>query len=106
DSMDRNTIGPRLDDHHFFLKRVNTEFVKIVSTKEGRMRVWERGAGETWDCGTGASAVGVAGVITDRTEREVTIHVKGGDLLIEWRDNKPVHMMGGAEEVFHGRVKS
>ena len=66
---------------------------------------WERGAGETWACGTGASAAGVAGVITGRTEREITIHLKGGDLLIEWRDNNRVYMTGGAEEVFHGTVK-
>ncbi len=105
DSLDLEKIGPRFEHHPFFPKRVNTEFVKIVSPKEVRMRVWERGAGETWACGTGASAVGVAGAITDRTEREVTIHVKGGDLLIDWRDNNRVYMTGGAEEVFHGMVK-
>ena len=68
------------------------------------MRTWERGAGETWACGTGASAVGVAGVITGRTARKVTVHLKGGDLVIEWRDNNRVYMTGGATEVFHGTV--
>jgi diaminopimelate epimerase len=68
------------------------------------MRVWERGAGETWACGTGASAVGVAGVLTGRTERKITVHLKGGDLLIEWRENNHVYMTGAAVEVFQGKV--
>jgi diaminopimelate epimerase len=69
------------------------------------MRVWERGAGETWACGTGASAVAVAGVLGGKTERNLTVHLKGGDLLIEWRDNNRVYMTGAAEEVFQGTVK-
>jgi diaminopimelate epimerase len=105
DSLDLEKIGPRFEHHAFFPKRVNTEFIKIMSPKEVKMRVWERGAGETWACGTGASAVGVAGVISDRTERELTIHLKGGDLFIEWRDNNRVYMTGAAEEVFQGTVK-
>jgi diaminopimelate epimerase len=105
DSLDLEKTGPKFEHHPFFPKRVNTEFVKVLGPNEVKMRVWERGAGETWACGTGASAVGVAGVLTGRTEREVTIHLKGGDLLIEWRDNNRVYMTGGAEEVFHGSVK-
>src|SRR5437867_3222828 len=73
DSLDLKKIGPRFEHHPFFPKRVNTEFVKIVSPKEVRMRVWERGAGETWACGTGASAVGVAGAVSDRTEEPATL---------------------------------
>ena len=84
---------------------MNTEFVKVRALNEVKMRVWERGAGETWACGTGASAVGVAGVLTGRTEREVTIRLKGGDLLIEWREDNRVYMTGAAEEVFHGTIK-
>ncbi len=104
DALDLQKIGPRFEHHPFFPKRVNTEFIKILTPKEVQMRVWERGAGETWACGTGASAVGVAGVITGRTERQITVHLKGGDLLIEWRDNNHVYMTGGAEEVFRGTV--
>jgi diaminopimelate epimerase len=104
DSLDLEKIGPSFEHHPFFPKRVNTEFVKVLSPEEVNMRVWERGAGETWACGTGASAVGVAGVITGRTGREITIHLKGGDLLIEWRDNNRVYMTGAAEEVFRGTV--
>ena len=105
DSLDLEKLGPKFEHHAFFPKRVNTEFIKILSRGEVQMRVWERGAGETWACGTGASAVCVAGVITDRTDRELTIHLKGGDLLIDWRDDNRVYMTGGAEEVFHGVVE-
>jgi len=104
DSLDLEKIGPHFEHHKFFSKRVNTEFIKIISPSEVKMRTWERGAGETWACGTGASAVGVAGVLTGRTARKVTIHLKGGDLVIEWRANNRVYMTGGAAEVFHGRV--
>jgi diaminopimelate epimerase len=106
DALDLQKIGPRFEHHPFFPKRVNTEFVKLLMPNEVRMRVWERGAGETWACGTGASAVTVAGVLVGKTERTLTLHLKGGDLFIEWRekDNR-VYMTGGAEEVFHGTVK-
>ena len=63
DSLDLEKIGPRFEHHPFFPKRVNTEFIKVINPAEVKMRVWERGAGETWACGTGASAVGVAGVL-------------------------------------------
>ena len=105
ESLDLRKIGPRFEHHVFFPRRVNTEFIHIISPNEVKMRVWERGAGETWACGTGACAVGVAGVLAGRTEREITVHLKGGDLLVEWRDNNRVYMTGGAEEVFHGSIK-
>ena len=105
DHLELEKIGPRFEHHPFFPKRVNTEFVCVVSPHEVRMRVWERGAGETWACGTGACAVGVAGSLIGKTERKVTVHLRGGDLLIEWRENNHVYMTGGAEEVFHGTVK-
>jgi diaminopimelate epimerase len=105
DSLDLEKLGPQFEHHRLFPKRVNTEFIKIMTRSEVRQRTWERGAGETWACGTGASAVGVAGVITGRTERKVTIHLKGGDLIIEWRPNNRVYMTGGAVEVFHGTVR-
>ncbi len=104
DTLDLEKLGPRFEHHQFFPKRVNTEFIKILNPKEVKMRVWERGAGETWACGTGASAVGVAGGLTERTERKITVHLKGGDLFIEWRDNDHVYMAGEAEEVFQGTV--
>jgi diaminopimelate epimerase len=105
DSLDLEKFGPKFEHHSFFPKRVNTEFIKVLNRGEVKMRVWERGAGETWACGTGASAVGVAGTMTGRTDREITIHLKGGDLLIEWRDNNRVYMTGAAAEVFHGVIE-
>ena len=82
---------------------MNTEFIKIQSPSEVKMRVWERGAGETWACGTGASAVGVAGVLTGRTER-VTVHVKA-EIFSSSGAKTTVSMTGGAEEVFQGTVR-
>jgi diaminopimelate epimerase len=106
DSLDLEKIGPGFERHVFFPKRVNTEFIKVLQPNEVNMRVWERGAGETWACGTGASAAAVAGVLAGKTERELTLHLKGGDLFIEWRErNNRVYMTGGAEEVFHGSVR-
>jgi diaminopimelate epimerase len=104
DSLDLEKLGPRFEHHEFFPRRVNTEFIKVFNPEEVKMRVWERGAGETWACGTGASAVCVAGALTGRTHRNVTVHLKGGDLYIEWRDDDHVYMTGGAEEVFQGTV--
>jgi diaminopimelate epimerase len=106
DSLNLEKLGPSFEHHVFFPKRVNTEFIKVVEPDEVKMRVWERGAGETWACGTGASAVTVAGVLAGKTERELTLHLKGGDLSIEWREsNNRVYMTGGAEEVFSGTVR-
>lgn len=105
DRLDLERIGPRFEHHSFFPKRVNTEFVKVLGPQEIRMRVWERGAGETWACGTGACAVAVAGALTGKTEKKITVHLRGGDLQIEWRDNNRVYMTGGAEEAFKGTVK-
>ncbi len=96
-------IGPQTEVDSHFPKRVNVEFVEVVSRNELKQRTWERGSGETFACGTGACAVCVAGVLTDRTNREVTIHLRGGDLSIEWneKDNR-VYMTGPAVEVFSG----
>ena len=104
ETLDLASLGPKFEHHRFFPKRVNTEFIQIISPQEVKMRVWERGAGETWACGTGASAAGVAGVVTGRTARRITVHLKGGDLWIEWRENNHVYMTGAAVEVFQGTV--
>lgn len=105
DALDLERIGPSFENHPFFPNRVNTEFVKVLGPREVRMRVWERGAGETWACGTGACAVAVIGSLTGRTERQATVHLLGGDLSIEWRSDNRVYMTGGAEEVFRGTVQ-
>ncbi len=105
DGLDLPRLGPRFENHAFFPNRVNTEFVQVVGPGEVRMRVWERGAGETWACGTGASAVGVAGALTERTGRKITVHLIGGDLDIHWADDGRVYMTGPAQEVFQGSVR-
>lgn len=102
--LDLQKIGPRFEHHPFFPKRVNAEFVELLTPREVKMRVWERGAGETWACGTGACAVAVAGALTARSEKKLTVHLLGGDLQIEWRANNRVYMTGGAEEVFQGTI--
>ena len=96
-------LGPKIEHHAAFPNRVNAEFVEVLSPTELRMRVWERGTGETLACGTGSCAVGVAAMLTGRTERRVTIHLLGGDLRIEWSEaTGHVLMTGPATEVFRG----
>ncbi|MBD3351318.1 MAG: diaminopimelate epimerase [Candidatus Lokiarchaeota archaeon] len=83
DSLDLEKIGPQLEHHELFPNRVNSEFIEIISPKEVNFRVWERGAGETWSCGTGASASIIAGNLTNRLGKKVLFHLKGGDLILE-----------------------
>ncbi len=94
--------GPLLETHAVFPRRANIEFVQVVGRGEVIQRTWERGAGETWACGTGASAVGVAGVLTGRTDRDVTVHLRGGDLRIRWAPEGHVFKTGPAVVVFDG----
>lgn len=95
-------IGPKVEVHPMFPNRVNAEFIEVVSPTELKMRVWERGSGETQACGTGACASAVAGVLTGRSERDVLIHLPGGDLRLEWADSDEVFMTGPAVEVYQG----
>ena len=99
-------LGPKIEVHPLFPRKINVEFVRPRSRTEIDMRVWERGSGETMACGTGACAVAVAAVLNDLTERQVTIHLRGGDLEIEWRasDNR-VFMTGPATIAFTGEVE-
>ncbi len=104
--LDLETIGPLFEHHAFFPKRVNTEFVQVIGPRELRMRVWERGSGETAACGTGACAVLVAAVLNRKAERSAVIHLNGGDLQIEWRESDShVLMSGPATEVFSGEIE-
>ena len=95
-------VGPQIERHPAFPRRVNAEFIQIVSPTEFIMRVWERGSGETMACGTGACAAAVAAALTGRTERTVTAHLRGGDLQLEWPAGGDVFMTGPATEVFSG----
>ncbi|MFQ5665127.1 MAG: diaminopimelate epimerase [Candidatus Binatia bacterium] len=107
DALALAAIGPRFEHHPFFPQRVNTEFVQVLGRHELRMRVWERGSGETAACGTGACAALVAGVLTEKAARRATIHLNGGDLDIEWNESDNcVHMTGPAQEVFSGEIEA
>lgn len=101
DGLEIEKIGPLFENHELFPKKTNTEFVKPLSRTELQMRVWERGAGETWACGTGACAVLVSSVLNGLCDRRATVRLRGGDLKIEW-DEKTDHvfMTGPAAEVF------
>lgn len=96
-------LGPRIETDPRFPSRVNVEFVEVISPTEVRQRTWERGSGETMACGTGASAVCVAGVLTGKTKRELTNHLTGGTLFLSWNpETNHVFMTGPATEVFSG----
>lgn len=96
-------LGPKIEIAPDFPQRTNVEFVKVLSRERVRQRTWERGSGETLACGTGASAVCVAGVLTERTDRRVIVELLGGELELEWNEkDKHVYMTGPATEVFSG----
>jgi diaminopimelate epimerase len=98
-------FGPFFENHERFPKRTNTEFVQVISRNEVSMRVWERGSNETWACGTGACATGMACILNNLTENKVLIHLKGGDLTIEYDPNtNHIFMSGPATEVFRGEI--
>jgi diaminopimelate epimerase len=100
------TLGPRIEMHARFPRRVNVGFLQVVSRTEVRLRVHERDAGETLACGTGACAAVVAGIRLGWLDRGVEVHARGGDLRIEWADNDAaVLMTGPAETVFHGEIE-
>lgn len=104
DSFPVGTYGPLIEHHPLFPRRTNVEFVQVLSRSEVRQRTWERGAGETLACGTGASAVCVAGVLNGLTDRRIVNHLRGGDLELEWSDVGNLYMTGPATEVFHGEM--
>lgn len=102
--LDIAHIGPAIESHSLFPERVNVEFVQMQPDGSLKMRVWERGSGETMACGTGACATAVAAMLKGRTpQRTATVHLRGGDLIIEWNpDNNRVYMTGSAALVFEG----
>ena len=95
-------IGPQLERHPAFPRKVNVEFIQVLSKGEMNMRVWERGSGETLACGTGACAATVAAALNHLTDRKVLCHLRGGDLTLEWTAAGDVLMTGPATEVFSG----
>lgn len=106
DSLDLEKIGPSFENHPAFPDRVNTEFVRVIDEHTLQMRVWERGSGETWACGTGACATVVAACLNGYCKKgeDITVHLRGGDLVIRYTD-KTVMMTGPAATVFEGEVE-
>ncbi|MBI4697715.1 MAG: diaminopimelate epimerase [Nitrospirae bacterium] len=106
DSFPVHSCGPLIEGHRLFPKRTNVEFIQRINSRNIKMRVWERGAGETTACGTGASASAVASSLLGLTGRRVTVHLPGGKLLIEWSGKDDhVYMTGDAVKVFEGCIE-
>jgi len=105
DGFDLYKYGPVMEVNKLYPKKINAEFVQVIDKKTLKMRVWERGAGETLACGTGACAVLVASVLNGLSERAATVKLLGGDLFIEWDEkNNHVYMTGPAVKVFEGEI--
>lgn len=103
DNFELEKYGPHFENHPRFPKRTNTEFVKVISRDEASMRVWERGSAETWACGTGTCATAMACILNGLTDNKVLVHLRGGDLTIEYdEETNHVFMTGPATEVFNG----
>lgn len=107
DSLDLEKIGPAFENHPMFPERTNTEFVRVIDDHTLQMRVWERGSGETWACGTGACAVAVAAVLNGicKKNEDILIHLRGGDLTIRYTD-EAVFLTGSATKVFEGSIEA
>lgn len=102
-SIDLCSLGPKIETHAVFPKKTNVEFVQVLSKQSLRMRVWERGAGITMACGTGTCATLVAAVLNGKTDRQATVELDGGELLVEWGLDNHIYMSGPAVEVFRGQ---
>lgn len=106
DTIGIETIGPKFENNKCFPNRTNTEFVKIIDRNTVKMRVWERGTGETLACGTGCCATAVACVLNDLTNRDVSIHVLGGIINVKWDEsNNHIYMTGPATKAFEGVIE-
>ena len=107
ETLDLEKIGPFFEHHALFPDRVNTEFVRVIDDQTLQMRVWERGSGETFACGTGTCASVVAAVLNGycKRETEVLVHLRGGDLRIIYHEDDTVTMIGPATYIFEGKIK-
>lgn len=107
DDLPLEFIGPKFEFHSLFPDRINAEFVEIIDNTTLKMRVWERGSGETWACGTGACAVAVSSVLNGYCKQgeEITIKLRGGELKITYKENGTVLMKGPATKVFEGTIE-
>ena len=99
-------IGPMIENNPIFPNRTNVEFVQVIDKNNIKVRVWERGVGETYACGTGACAAVVAGGINGYTDENVSVSLRGGELKIEWGKDNHIYMQGPATTVYEGRIEA
>jgi diaminopimelate epimerase len=104
DSFDVKKYGELIENHELFPNRINVEFMEVIDSEAVKMRVWERGAGETMACGTGAAAVAVAANLKGLTGKRISVILHGGELGIEWNEDNHVYLTGPATEVFEGWI--
>lgn len=105
-AIEVKAFGSKIENHPAFPQKTNVEFIEMIDREQMHMRVWERGAGETLACGTGACAALVAAVLNGKSEREATVHLKGGSLEIEWRESdNHLYKTGAARSVFKGSIE-
>jgi diaminopimelate epimerase len=105
DTADVDTLGPLLESHERFPERVNAGFMQIVNRNDVRLRVYERGAGETQACGSGACGAAAVGIVQGALDEKVTVHLPGGDLVIQWKGpGHPLYMTGPVAHVFDGQI--
>lgn len=105
DAVPLEELGPKIETNAIFPKKINVEFAQVLNKDEVKVRVWERGAGITLACGTGACATVVAGVLNDKLDRQAIVRLPGGSLRIDWDETGELYMTGPAEEVFTGRFR-
>ena len=107
DAVDVETVGPLFENCEYFPERINAEFIRVVNRVTIKMRVWERGNGETWSCGTGAAAAVVAAVLNDYCDRDtnITVKLRGGDLVVNYHSDGEVELMGSVKTVYEGRLE-
>ena len=107
DAVNLKKVGPLFENSEYFPEHMNTEFIRVVNKATIKMRVWERGNGETWSCGTGAAAAVVAAVLCGYCEMDtnVTVKLRGGDLTVNYHSNGEVELMGSVKTVFEGQFE-
>lgn len=107
DAVDVETVGPLFENCEYFPERINAEFIRVVNRVTIKMRVWERGNGETWSCGTGAAAAVVAAVLNGYCDRDtnITVKLRGGDLVVNYHSDGEVELMGSVKTVYEGRLE-
>ncbi len=107
DDVPVETLGPKIENSKYFPHKTNVEFIRVVNETTVKMRVWERGNGETWACGTGAAAAAVACVLRGfcKKDTDITVKVKGGDLIVCYRSDGSVTLTGNVQKIYEGKVE-